>query len=293
MFQAYLNFDCPFLLVSSSKVQYVLQSRSAAAGNSLEGALSTQRTWLDEWSNFYIDVWATTGDEEDFGVTSVSGQFNYNPDYFVLSSVTGVNGYTVNETSASGSVNYTVTGSGTHDTQGWTLVARMLFVPVVGGGLSLHDDGKMYSVSPGFNAAAASQTVNGARVTAAVCPKDVSVYPLAFDLNDNGEVDGEDFALCVSYYPTTNLETITVPKHRILDINGNGTYDIEDFTVLLTSFSLKSTSGKDSIYQTEPQWTTLSSVIEAAALDRELVVGAVVGGALADGLGRSQGELVA
>ena len=143
----------------------------------------------------------------------------------------------------------------------------MLFVPVVGGGLSLHDDGKMYSVSPGFNAAAASQTVNGARVTAAVCPKDVSVYPLAFDLNDNGEVDGEDFALCVSYYPTTNLETITVPKHRILDINGNGTYDIEDFTVLLTSFSLKSTSGKDSIYQTEPQWTTLSSVIEAAALD--------------------------
>ena len=263
-FGALLNNDS---VVSSSKVQYVLQSRSAAAGNSLEGALSTQRTWLDEWSNFYIDVWATTGDEEDFGVTSVSGQFNYNPDYFVLSSVTGVNGYTVNETSASGSVNYTVTGSGTHDTQGWTLVARMLFVPVVGGGLSLHDDGKMYSVSPGFNAAAASQTVNGARVTAAVCPKDVSVYPLAFDLNDNGEVDGEDFALCVSYYPTTNLETITVPKHRILDINGNGTYDIEDFTVLLTSFSLKSTSGKDSIYQTEPQWTTLSSVIEAAALD--------------------------
>ena len=36
---------------------------------------------------------------------------------------------------------------------------------------------------------------------------------------------------------------------------------------MLTSFSLKSTSGKDSIYQTEPQWTTLSSVIEAAALD--------------------------
>ncbi len=251
---------------SAGSVRYVLQSKSSDSGDSLDDAIASQRTWLDEWSNFYVDVWANTNGSDS--VTSVSGTFAFNDEYFTVAAVEPADGYTVTSSVADDSVSYVATGTGAADANGWTLVARISFQPVENGGLALAENGKLYYVDPGFSASVSSQTVNGISVENATAPTGVELFPYAFDLNDNGQVDLEDFTLIVSYYPANALTDIPVAKHRVLDVNGNTKFDLEDFTLAVAAFSLRSTSGKDSAYQTHPVISTAS----AAPLNTQAVL---------------------
>lgn len=246
------------------KVQYVLQSLSSASGASYADALSTQRTWLDEWSNFYVDVWAYA---EDFAVESVEGSFTYDSDLFTFVDAVAVKGYAVSTETGDGSISFTAVGSAALDADGWTIVARLKFQPVSGGGLSLAANGALYAANPGFNAPARAQKVNEISVTSSAVPAGVEVYPLAYDLNDNGEVDLEDFAYFISYYPANPASSIPVAKHRVLDVNANSQYDLEDFSYAIAAYPSKWSDGVDSGYSVKPVLKGTSS----AVLDAELV----------------------
>lgn len=255
--------------VPEAYVRYVLQNASVAVGDSLEAAISTQPTWLDEWSYFYVDVWAKA---DSGSVASVSGSFGFDSSIFTFSEAVATTGYAVSAQSESGVVSLTASGSGTADAQGWTVVARLKFSPVENGGIDLHDDGKIFFVDPGFSAGASAQKVNGSAVVNAEIPTGVEVYPFVFDLNDDGEVGLADFTYFTAAYPARPVSNMTEVKHRVLDVNGDGEYQLTDYTYALASYPMDWRHGRDYSYQDKPVATAASSaLLEMAILDEDEV----------------------
>ena len=251
--------------VPEAYVRYVLQNASVATGDSLEAAISTQPTWLDEWSNFYVDVWANAGSGS---VASVAGSFSFDSSIFTYSEAVAATGYAVSAQGESGVVSFTANGAGTADAQGWVVVARLKFSPVEKGGLALNDDGKIFFVDPGFSAGTSAQKVNGSVVLSSEIPTGVEVYPFVFDLNDDGEVGLEDFTFFSIAFPATSLSEITEVKHRALDVNGDGSYLLEDYTYAWASYTMMWSDGRDYSYQVKPVISSSSSVLlELAILD--------------------------
>lgn len=253
------------VVVSSGSVRYVLSSLSSEAGATLSDDVANEREWLDEWSNFYINVWANA---EGVLVTDMSGEFVYNPAYFAYADVVAAQGYNVSvSTETPGVVAISATGERALDSEGWTMIARLKFQPVENGGLSLAEDGYLYSVDPGFVASVGAQRIGGSSVAEAIAPTGVALYPVAYDLNDNGEVDLADFSNFISYYPANPVASIPVAKHRVLDVNGNNIYDLDDFSYAIGAYPSRWSSGLDSCYAFRPTISTAS----AATIEPELV----------------------
>ncbi len=253
--------------VVTGRMEYVLQSLSSQPGANYAEAVTTQRDWLDEWSNYYVDVWANA--DGSGAVASVAGSFEYDSAYFTFVKAVPQSKYTVIANGGEpGVVSFAANGSGVADSEGWVLVARLQFKPVDNGGLALASDGKLYSVDPGFKASASAQTINGATVATATAPAGVDLFPVAYDLNDNGEVDLEDFSKFIAYYPANPVSSIPVVKDRVLDVNGNNQYDLDDFSYAIASYPSKASGGLDSGYSKKPTVANAS----AAELDRVFAI---------------------
>ena len=67
--------------LSGAAIRFALQSASSAPGDSYDAALKTRRTWLDEWSNFYVDLWANA---DGAPVVSVDANFTCGASCFAL-----------------------------------------------------------------------------------------------------------------------------------------------------------------------------------------------------------------
>ncbi len=235
-------------LSASGSVDFVLQSLSSDAGSSYATAISTERTWLDEWSCFYVDVWARA--DGSAGVSSASLTFNYNATYFTLSDVESATGYTVRYSADGGVATITAAGSGAADSEGWVLLGRMKFTP--GDGVALPSDGVLRALDAGFSAKASAQTVNGATVASASAPKSISYYPYVFDADDNGMVNSNDMGLVISLLGSS-LDEIDQLKYRVFDVDLNDMVNANDLASILPALGATKGDGRDSLYQTEPK----------------------------------------
>ncbi len=256
---------------SGGSVKFVCQSASAAAGANLDAALATERTWLDEWSNFYIDVWATT---DGAGVvTTATAALKFNPEYFTLVGVENAEGFEASLSVANGVATVSATGKAAAD--GWALVARVRFSPKVNadgvyeGGLAIPQDGVLKSVSADFTAVAASQSVNGAVVATVDAPSDLVVYPVNADSTDDGLINAKDvdeFLLGYGYDFDYLPSDLTFCK--IFDYNNDRKIGAQDFDELLVAYGLKANGVSDSFYATEPK-VVVSSAVLASDLETE------------------------
>ena len=251
---------------SGGSVKFVCQSASSEAGANLNAALSTERTWLDEWSNFYIDVWATT---DGAGVvTTATAALKFNPEYFTLVGVEAATGFEASLSVANGVATVSANGKAAND--GWALVARVRFSPKVSdtnpsqykGGVAFPQDGVFASVSAEFSAAVASQSVNGAAVASVAAPTDLVVYPVNADSNDNGSVNLEDFSQFLQGF---NYNVADLPANLkycgVFDYDGDQKINLRDFTPFLAAFNARADGVSDSYYATEPVVATSSAVL--------------------------------
>ena len=250
--------------VASGSIQFVVQSLSSAAGNTRADALSTQRTWIDEWSNFYVDIWASA---DGAAVTSATAAFAYNGSYFKLAEVKAASGYTVSHTDAADVVTATATGSHAADSDGWVLVARMKFEPAGGAGVELPGNGRLAAVDPGFSATATAQTLNGASVSSVSVPS-TGLYPFIFDVDESGTVNNNDLAYFLQFLGY-DVDDIANAKYRDLDYDQNGVINNNDLAYFLQFIGASSSDGRDSIYYSEPAVSSavLDSTLSAAVLE--------------------------
>ncbi len=263
---------------SGGSVKFVCQSASAAAGANLDAALATERTWLDEWSNFYIDVWATT---DGAGVvTSANAALNFNSDYFTLVGVESAPGFEASLAAADGVATVSATGKAAAD--GWALVARVRFAPktnakgVYEGGLAIPQNGVIEGVGADFSAVAASQSVNGAAVATVAAPTELVVYPVAADSNDDGAVNSNDFTNFVLSY---GVEVAYLPKDMtfcgVFDFNIDGKIVGSDFTEFVLAYGSKANRDVDSFYKEEPPYAVSNAVL-ASEIETEAGVFSLV-----------------
>lgn len=251
--------------VASGSIQYVIQSLSSAAGDTHAAALSTERTWIDEWSNFYVDVWASA---DGAAVTSATAAFAYNGSYFKLAEVKAASGYTVSYTDESGVATVTATGSRAVDSEGWVLVARMKFEPAGVEGVPLPANGRLAAVNPGFSATATAQSLNGASVSSVSVPS-VNLYPFIFDVDESGTVNSNDLAYFLQFLGS-DVDNIETAKYRVLDYDLNGTINSNDLAYFLQFLGKSAADGLDSIYYSEPAVSSgavLDSALTAAVLE--------------------------
>ena len=249
---------------SGGSVKFVCQSASAEPGANLDAALATERTWLDEWSNFYIDVWATT---DGAGVvTTATAALKFNPEYFTLVGVENATGFEATLSAANGVATVAATGKAAAD--GWALVARVRFAPkmnavgVYEGGLSIPQNGVIEGVGADFSAVAASQSVNGAAVATVAAPTELVVYPVAADSNDDGAVNSNDFTNFVLSY---GVEVVYLPEDMtfcgVFDFNIDGKIVGSDFTEFVLAYGSKANLDVDSFYMDEPPYAVSSAVL--------------------------------
>ncbi|MBR0226068.1 MAG: peptidylprolyl isomerase [Thermoguttaceae bacterium] len=231
-------------------LRFVLQSLSSDASDSFASAAANQRTWLDEWSNFYVDVWANA---DGAPVLSVVATFSCDVAYFAPVDVEAAPGYTVEHAIDSGVVSFSATGDGLADSAGWSLIARMKFAPVGGAGVALPDDGITTAVDPGFAADPASQSLNGVSAAVVSVPSP-ALYPVIFDLDENGVVNTNDLGYCLAVMGQ-NTDEIDVAKYRVLDYDQNGAVNTNDLAFFLQAMGGSDSDGLDSAYLTEPATT--------------------------------------
>ena len=236
--------ESPF---SGSAIRFTLQSLSSAAGDSYDAALKTERTWLDEWSNFYVDLWAYA---DGAPVVSVDASFVCGADCFELADVEAAEGYAVNYSTNAKTIGVVAEGTGASDLFGWTLVARMRFAPVGGVGIPTSEDGVLAPVDAEFSADLAAQAVNGASVDSVVAPSP-NLYPFIFDVDESGVVNTNDLGYFLSY-AGQNVDEIAYPKYRVLDYDHNGIINTNDLAYFLQYLGESATDGLDSGYRTEP-----------------------------------------
>ncbi len=252
---------------ASGEVRFICQSGSSVAGSSMSSAQSTQRTWIDEWSNYYVDIWANANGA---AVTSVNAVLNYNASYFNATSVTAASGFSVSNVVENGAVTVVATGSGTSDSAGWTLVGRIKFEPVGGVGVPIPEDGALKALNAGLSATTSSQSVNGSLVESVTAPTTLKLYPYIFDIDDNGVLNANDMTFMIPHIGS-NVSSVTTPKYRIFDYDQNGAINMNDFSFLAQALGSSATNGLDSIYAVEPSTSSSS----AALLDEYFASSAV------------------
>ncbi len=244
---------------ASGAIQILCQSLSSEAGDSLENALASQRDWIDEWSYFYMDVWASTGASDS--VTKLTASLDYNSNYFALGEIVAAAGYSVVSQDDGASITLTAEGSGDADAQGWTLVARMKFVPAGSvsnatkaqkAGVPVPADGVFTSVVSGFDARISAQSVNGSAVDSVTAPSSISLYPVIYDIDDNGECASNDYNTLLSCYGVKDVATISNPKFRLLDVDGKNGINSNDYNDFLQYYGYKSAQVRDAAYKANP-----------------------------------------
>ncbi len=267
-------------------------SNQDSTGSNFTADQASARTWIDEWSNFYMDIWGTT---DGGGVlTSFSVQLNYNPVYFSVKTensapvILAGTGVTITEKVVNAE-DGSITISGTIDrTAGLgntenSLLVRVRFTPTQGSnkGVPLPEDGVFKSVANDFTVDATQNSLNGLAVLTADDPE-IPLYPVIYDLNEDGYVNIDDFyrfAMVYSKFQTNSPLWDQDASLKVCDYNNDTFININDFYAWADYYSKKNikTTGdslyaNDYVFPTETQSSTIPVVQEEVfALENDII----------------------
>ena len=221
--------------------------------------LSNRLSFIDEWSNFWVEIWANTGSvagisEFSAALTFNSGVFEVRPDHVVKGAAFGNNfSYSISEgkITLSGKLSASdLQGDNTN-----TLLARVSFMPAAGEELANSTTGAvglpldvynntnyLSAYNHGFSLDTSVTKLTTSTGMAGVPTVDASedkvpLFPVMFDLNDDGLISWGDFALFVTGFEKNVTDTsAAVPKFvRLFDFDHNGYVGFYDFAPLVTN----------------------------------------------------------
>ena len=241
-------------------VTLVFRNYSGAIVNTEVADLSTlanRLTYIDEWSNFWVEIWANSGSTA--GISQFTTTLTFDANVFEVRSGSVVaggafnNNFTFNISEGkivvSGSV---LASAGTQGDNTNTMLARISFMPVsstkVGGvetaGILLNymnNDGYMTPVENGFSV----DTLNSSLLTTTAQsgrPKieisnNIPLIPVLFDINDSGAFDVLDFVPFAQAYLARNVDLLSFSE--LFDYDKNGIINVSDFILFSQNFTAR------------------------------------------------------
>ena len=194
----------------------VVKSKTPASGNGERTSLPENITWIDEWGNYWVEIWISTPSTNDLGILSTSLNLTYNTDITTATSIEFGAAFTENQTGTindlTGTIeNLSATTSLTDvgDDQR-VLFARIKFESTVDDAVDLDLAGQ--SLNPQspeivihdpeilFAGGAASEEVHGADPA-------TQIWANPYDLNDDDAINVRDLVIFVSTYNSIPSES--------------------------------------------------------------------------------------
>ena len=205
-------------------------------------------TWLHEWGCYYMEVWGSTGSTSE-EISSFTTTINYDRTLFSPIYVSGnprietTNNFTLDSKSvADGKI--TVTGTSTSASLGrnkFVLLFRVYVMPAQNTapkgqkenvGVAITDAGYAIPVSSGFRFDYGTAQLNGKNLVNLIDGELLPVYPVIFDLNDDGTIVGSDYTAFTNpaqaWGKTVDSENSVIAKW---DFNHTGKVDESDWTL--------------------------------------------------------------
>ncbi len=262
--------------------QILVRENTAAKTDSYAKAQAAQLAWLNEWNNFWVEIWAKP--EAAGRITAFSGcdfGYEYDNTLFTLDTVELGPQFTGTPNTATPGV-IALSGQASDDTTAgeWVLLARVGFQPArptaaqPDVGVPLGQNGDVTSLPFSFSLpaemsvttreGAASPTTGIAELEAATM---LPVYPVLYDLNDDGTINIADFTLFAQAFGRPITLNSAASK---FDFNRDGSINIADFTMFAQAFgNSRATGFSNTLLPDMPQWASASvnaAVFSTAAL---------------------------
>lgn len=291
---------------------------TATETNGEIAAVPADAEYLLEWQSFSYEVWVSTPESVNFGVTSASATVSYNTDYFTASpSIEFGPAFAADHSSSvddgAGQVLLAATTSQTDvGDDRFVLLARVSFEATGADSGAPLDPSEPTPVSPMEEGWIALVDDSSATVELAdIGPVDVEIgsptstalYPVMYDLDNDNKIGFGD----LSFFSAVFLDQVdSVPQATKCDFDLSGSVNFGDLAFLSANF-LKSRAGGEPIvsplnfpddFASQPAASSSSSAYAAALcacvseglLDRPTSGLGAVGGEPLDGLGDSPGD---
>ncbi|MDR1383797.1 MAG: FG-GAP-like repeat-containing protein [Planctomycetaceae bacterium] len=213
--------------------------------------LSNRLTFIDEWSNFYVEIWANS--DSSAGISEYNVALNFNADVFDVRSVTASSAFSQNFTQTqsvgkivlSGKISNSVSGAQGDNTN--VLLARVAFMPASGSGkgvaVPLNDKGvAIQPISNGFSVDVNTSslkltTAQSGKPTAGTSPNVTPLYPVMFDSNDDGVINVNDFLTFLKTYNKSTTDTTASVNTKLFDYNFDSIVNVNDFLDFLKNYN--------------------------------------------------------
>ena len=173
---------------------------------------NSQLTWLHEWGYYYMEVWGSTGSTAD-EISSFTSTINY--DKTLFTSTTAQIQTTSNFTLGAGSKVDQTTGkiivSGTSRSAGlgkdkYVLLFRIIVSPATNTsltptenvGIKIPEYGYAKPAASGFRFDSGTSQINGKNLVNLTDGEWLPVYPVIYDLNDDGIINASDYSAMIN-----------------------------------------------------------------------------------------------
>ncbi|MDD3587157.1 MAG: VCBS repeat-containing protein [Thermoguttaceae bacterium] len=268
----------------SSGTAYVLcQNATQSEAANLTAAYNTARLWIDEFSWFSLDIWASSDGAGD--INNFSTALDFDSNVFVISSVSTSTTYaqniTFSTTDKSGTFKtITVTGNVTsgHGSDETILLARIYFRPASteGAGVPLDSNGifntaKQILGTDTLSVSSDQITFNEGMPVAQIGEtyhnessswdktldsiEDLYLFPVVFDINDDGIIQSTDYSRIGQCFGG-NIDDESNPNfigsnkvNKLYDIDNSRTIQTSDYSTFTSTFMLGRSSNINSVYE--------------------------------------------
>ncbi|QDT45553.1 putative outer membrane protein pmp20 precursor [Gimesia alba] len=222
----------------------VVKSKTPTSGNGESASLPENITWIDEWGNYWVEIWLSTPDTTDLGILSANLNLTYNTEVTTATSIEYGAAFTENQ---SGTIN-DQTGTIENLSAETSLVdvgddqrvlfARIKFESTADDAVDLDLSGQgLKSRSLGlsisqpeivFVGGAPSEEVHGPVPT-------TQIWVNPYDLNDDDTVNIRDLLIFFTTYHSSPSESNS-SYSWITDLNRNDRVDFRDFSLLIRNY---------------------------------------------------------
>ena len=209
-------------------------------------------TWLHEWGHYYLEVWGSSGIVAE-SISTFNCTINYDKTLFSATTLdidTVPANFTLNSKAVDTSagqiiVSGTSVKTGVGNNLQYVLLFRVFISPATNTspsgrenvGVRIPDNGYATPVSSGFLFDVSTAQINSKNLVNLTDGRMMPVYPVIYDLNDDGHINLSDFAGFVSAWGKTveNVNSATAKW----DFDHNGTIGMNDFTNFVRTWQKK------------------------------------------------------
>ncbi|MGL6225683.1 MAG: choice-of-anchor Q domain-containing protein [Thermoguttaceae bacterium] len=250
-----------------AQTQILIREKNSSNTDTFDAALASQQSWVNEWSQFWVEIWAKP-EKGEFITEFRNCRFDYDSRLFAVNTIEFGPGYDgTGDVSNRGVVSLSGTSSGAEQGE-WVLLARVSFKAAPTGSSAQSAQSALSGIASvsqtnfvpnGISFVSsmeiATRNESGQQVESAAQLKmnELPVYPVIFDFNGDGRIGAADFLQFAKSYGKKDVFGTDSAKY---DLNGDGQINAADFLLFARSYGKNRENGLSNSVLPKPKSNT-------------------------------------